>query len=125
MRKLVLIVCLVFLKLGFSQDLSVIYDVKIEKAPKEVKKVIKQMPDSKLTMKYSGSKTYSHLTIMGIYKQTLVFDQESQEGFLLMEISGTKMMVKLNKDQLEEYNQQQDTQPVVQEVKGKKKILSF
>ncbi len=109
----------------FAQDLSVIYDIKILKAPKEVKKVVKKMPDSKLTMRFSGKKTYSYITILGVFNQTVVFDEETGKGFVLMDIANTKIMVKLNKEQLEEFNKGKDSQPVVQEIKGSKKILGY
>lgn len=125
MKTILLSACLLFITLIHSQDVSVIYDVKIDKAPKEVKKAIKDMPESRLTMKYSGKKTYSHLNLMGLYKQTVVFDQESEKGFLLMEVSGKKIMVKMNKAQIDEFNRGKDIQPVVQEIKGKKKILGY
>lgn len=125
MKTLSVIICLLLLNIGFSQELSVVYDVKIVKAPREIKKALKKMPDSKLTMRYSGKKTYSHLNLMGLFLQTVVYNGETENGFILMEVSGVKIMVKMNKEQLEQFNNGKDTQPIVQEVKGSKKILGY
>lgn len=111
--------------MGYSQDLSVIYKIKINKAPKEVKKALKKAPKSNFVMKFSGTKTFTKIDLFGFFTQTTVFDSEKGEGFLLMDLGAQKFMVKVNKEQLDEYNKGNDLQPVVQKEKGSKKVMGY
>ncbi|MCB0478505.1 MAG: hypothetical protein KDC84_10100 [Crocinitomicaceae bacterium] len=106
-----------------AQDLSVIFDIKVVKAPKDVKKALKQVDESDFIMKFSGNKSYSKINLFGMFTQTIVFDSDSGEGFILMDISAQKILIKVNREQLNEYNKGKDIKPIVEEVKGTKKVL--
>lgn len=109
--------------LSYTQDLSVLFEINITKAPSDVKKGLKDLPPCDFVMKFSGSKSYSKLNLFGMYGQTIVFDNEAGSGFILMEIGQEKIIIKINEEELNEYNKGKNTQPIVQEVKGSKKIL--